>query len=293
MDVNAIKDPSTYEEQLQKIIDRGCIVNDKTEAISILERINYYRFTAYFLPFKNNDDDTYKPGTRFNTVYQIHEFDRELSQLLFSVIVSIELKLRTQIAYYHAHKYGALGYIEGGNFSNWHNHEKFMEHVEKSIKNNESQLFVKHHIEKYGGEFPIWVIIELFSMGELSRFYSDMNKVDMKEISTQYKTTYKNLSSWLLCLTNLRNYCAHYSRLYYNVIVTRPATPIDFPYTLRRRPFDYILMLKFLYCSDEKWKAYFVPRLRALIDEYQEHIHLWHLGFPANWLELLEKPYFD
>lgn len=133
MDVNAVKNPATYKEQLKKIIDRGCAVADEAEAISILERINYYRLTAYFLPFKN-EDDTYKPGTKFSTIYQIHEFDRELSHLLLSVIVSIELKLRTQIAYYHAHKYGALGYTEGKNFNNWHNHERFMEHVEKSIK---------------------------------------------------------------------------------------------------------------------------------------------------------------
>jgi abortive infection bacteriophage resistance protein len=147
-------------------------------------------------------------------------------------------------------------------------------------------------MEKYGGEFPIWVIVELFSMGELSRFYSDMSKADKKNISAQYKTSDKNLSSWLICLTNLRNYCAHYSRLYYNVFATRPATPTDFPYTLRRRIFDYMLILKFLYCSDEKWKSSFVPRLQALLDEYQEHVQLRHLGFPINWLELLEKLYF-
>jgi abortive infection bacteriophage resistance protein len=92
MDIKNVKSPLSHKKQLEKIIARGCIIDDEAEAIAILERINYYKLTAYFLPFKN-EDDTYKSGTRFSTVYRIHEFDRELSHLLFSVIVSIELKL--------------------------------------------------------------------------------------------------------------------------------------------------------------------------------------------------------
>ncbi|MCZ9890109.1 hypothetical protein [Brachyspira hyodysenteriae] len=47
-----IKRPYKYEEQLQKLKDRGCIINDDKKCISILESVNYYRFSAYFLPFK-------------------------------------------------------------------------------------------------------------------------------------------------------------------------------------------------------------------------------------------------
>jgi abortive infection bacteriophage resistance protein len=292
MEEKSVKSPLSHKEQLEKIITRGCIVEDEAEAITILERINYYRLSAYFLPFKN-EDDTYKPGTKLSAVYQIHEFDRELSLLLFNVIVSIELKLRAQVAYYHAHKYGALGYTNGENFKKLHNHEYFIGQIKDSIRKNRKQLFVKHHIENYDGEFPIWAIIELFSMGELSFFYSDMKPSDKKNIAKLYNTSHKSLSSWLLCLTNLRNFCAHYSRLYYNTFAAQPATPENFPYTLRKRVFDYILVLKFLYDSDEKWNASFVVPLEALIEKYQEHIHLGHIAFPRNWRDLLTKPYFD
>jgi abortive infection bacteriophage resistance protein len=291
MDVKNVKSPLTHREQLAKIVARGCMVDDENEAISILEQINYYRLTAYFLPFKR-EDNTYKAGTNFNSVYQIHEFDRELSRLIFSVIVSIELRLRAQIVNYHAHKYGALGYTDENNFKKRHNHEKFIESIERNIKNNKRQLFVKHHIENYDGKFPIWAIIELFSLGDLSFFFSDMKPSDKKNVAKLYNTSYKNLSSWLLCLTNLRNYCAHYSRLYYNTFAAQPATPENFPYTLRKRIFDYILVLKFLYCSDEKWNSSFVVPLEALIEKYQGHIQLKHIAFPKNWLDLLRKPYF-
>jgi abortive infection bacteriophage resistance protein len=52
-------------------------------------------------------------------------------------------------------------------------------------------------------------------------------------------------------------------------------------------------VLKFLHCSDEKWNSSFVVQLEALIEKYQGHIQLKHLGCPENWLDLLRRPYFD
>ncbi|MCL1866145.1 MAG: Abi family protein, partial [Oscillospiraceae bacterium] len=209
------------------------------------------------------------------------------SQLIFALIVPIELRLRTQIAYCHSHKYGALGYIDKSSFNKRHCHNNFINRIDKSISSNSNQLFVKHHMENYNGNFPLWVIIELLTLGEISFFYSDMKTADKKDIAKQYHTSHNNLSSWLWCLTNLRNYCAHYSRLYYNVFSLQPATPTNFPYKLQKRIFDYILVLKFLCKSDEKWETSFVIPFEALIEKYREHIKLRHLGFPKNWLELL------
>ena len=80
-----------------------------------------------------------------------------------------------------------------------------------------------------------------------------MKVPDKKEFALQrYGTTHYNLSQWLHCLTDLRNFCAHYARLYYNLFPAIPPTPKGFSYTLGKRIFDYILVLKFLYHSPEK-----------------------------------------
>ncbi len=284
-----VKRPSTFDDQLEKIKSRGCIVPDEAYATQVLCRINYYRLTAYFLPFKQKDD-CYKFGTNFNTVYKIYEFDRKMRNILFSVIEEIELMLRTQLAYYHAHKYDSLGYLESKNFNKWHNHDLFLKNIERDIKNNRKQPSVEHHIVKYDRKFPVWVIIEYSTMGELSYFYSDLLRKDKKAIATDlFDSTDKNVSSWLMCLTYLRNFCAHYSRLYYYLFPAIPATPEGFPYTLGKRLFDYILVLKFLYKDKLSWKSSFLVQLEALILEYQDSINLVHIGFPENWLELLSK----
>ena len=55
-----VKPPSTFKEQLNKLHERGCLINDDYFAEEILHQINYYRLTAYFLPFKQ-DDGKYQP----------------------------------------------------------------------------------------------------------------------------------------------------------------------------------------------------------------------------------------
>ena len=284
-----VKEPKPFEEQLNKLIGRGCEIADYNHALRVINSVNYYRLSAYFLPFKKKDG-SYVDGTTFNNVYRIYEFDRKLRGLLFTVIEEIELMLRVQLSYHHAHKYGSLGYMDKDNFNKYHKHEYFIEHINKAIENNKNQLFVKHHLEKYDGKFPTWVIIELFTVGELSFFYSDMHVYDKKEIAkTLFNTTHFNVSSWLLCLTDLRNYCAHYARLYYGLFPAIPQTPKNFPYTLKKRIFDYILVLKFLYPDPIKWKNEFIISLDALILEYSDCIQMEHIGFPENWRQILKE----
>ena len=90
------------------------------------------------------------------------------------------------------------GYLDGANFSKRHNHENFLEHIEKEKEHNRQQPFVQHHNEKYSGQFPIWVIIELFSMGELSLFYADMKRADQKCIAKLFSApSDTHMRSWL------------------------------------------------------------------------------------------------
>lgn len=281
-----VKKPITYEQQIEKLKSRNCCITDEESAKSVLRDINYYRLSAYFLPFKL-EDDTYG-NVDFSQIYRIHEFDRKLRSLLFGIVEEIELRLRSIIAYHYSHVYGALGYKDENNFDNKrHNHERMIKNIDEAVRKNKKQLFVKHHIKKYDGNFPFWVIVELFTLGELSIFYSDLHTKDKKAIAKELNVHYANLRSWLMCLTILRNYCAHYSRIYYNTFPATPKPPTNYSYVLKAKAFDYILVLKFLSSSQNKWRSSFVVQLEALISEYKACINLEYLGFPEDWLDLL------
>ena len=284
----AIKIPTTYDEQIERLKMRGCNIADEEFCKEKLAAIGYYRLTAYFLPFKASEE-TYIHGTDFCKVYRVYEFDRKLRAILFSAIEEVEIFLRSKLAYFHAHKYGATGYLESHNFSERHNDEKFKTTISREIESNQQVLFVKHHIENYDGVFPIWVITELFTFGMLSYFYNDLTTQDQKQIAAElYNTTHKNVSSWLRCCTDLRNICAHYGRLYYRIFPAIPAG-IQMPEAAKRRLWGAMMALRAVYPHIAKWNSEVMPALEALFDEYADDISLYHLAFPITWRIELKK----
>ena len=283
-----VKDPTTYDQQLEILKSRGVEVNDEVFCKEKLMEINYYRITAYLLPFKNSDD-TYKEGTSFHTAYRIYEFDRKLRRILFSAIEEVEISLRTRLAYYHAHKYSALGYWNAECFSNKHDSKKFEDNIKREIKNNKKNLIVQHHEEVYDGNFPIWVIVEFFTFGMLSIFYNDMIRKDKKKLAKElYDTIPEKLDSWLRCVTDLRNICAHYGRLYYRIFPSMPRG-FDIEEFQKRRLWGAVLSLKSLYPNRDKWNHEVLENLKSLFEEYRGYIDLYHLAFPEDWEYQLKK----
>lgn len=295
-----VKKPEYYCKQVNLLIEHGCKVDDFEQAIMILSKINYYKLSAYFLPFKN-EDGSYIEGTSIVKVYKIYEFDRKLSNLLYGVIQKIEVFIKTQIAYYHSNKYGALGYLDPNNMRENANmrHCKLIERFDQEVKRNKDLLFVKHHIEKYDGKFPLWVAVELFSMGNISQFYSQLKTSDQKVIAkmiscvTNNNCTYSQIASCLKCLTDLRNKCAHFGRIYYTIFSSTPNLPCkeaEKAFVLGNKYiylYSYLYVLKVLYPSQDTWISVLTDLL-SLIDEYSEYIDIKHIGFPNDWYGLLK-----
>jgi len=267
---------------------RNIIINDDDFCLHVLSQLNYYRLTAYFIPFKLADDK-YKE-VKFEKIYNIYEFDRRLRSILLAILEEVELLLRTKFAYYHAHKYGSLGYLDKSHFNLKHRHDQFLDEFNKLVDKNKDNLFVKHHIEYKSGEFPLWVAVELFPFGMLSRFYADMFPCDKKLIAKQdFNIGYKQLESWLLCISTLRNRCAHYMRLYYYNFSKWPNVSKGMPFRFSNKIFDYIYIMKFFCLDKQKWNDRYLIDLKALIEQYEQDIELDHIGFPDNWEHLIIK----
>lgn len=147
---------------------------------------------------------------------------------------------------------------------------------------------MKHHIQHYGGLFPLWVASELFTFGMLSRFYADMKTPDQKYIARQFHTTDTNMRSWLRCCSDLRNICAHYGRLYYRVFTAIPAGYDDqYRRAALSRLWGALLALRGLFLNAEKWNAEVISPMSALFEEYAGDVDLYHIAFPSDWEKLL------
>jgi len=236
------------------------------------------------------EDGQYASGTDFKTIFGLYEFDRKLRCLLFSALEELEVHLRAQLSYFHTHNYGSTGYMNPDSFNFRHNHADFTVRLDDLANKSDKIPFVAHHVEKYNSQFPLWVIMELFTFGMLSYFYAEMLTPDQKKLAyTVFKTSVAEAKSWLYCCTNLRNMCAHSRRLYNSVFSVIPVNLPVSDKSAERKLFASVMALRGLYPSDNKWNNEFMTAMSALFDEYSDVILLRHIGFPSDWETIMRK----
>ena len=173
-------------------------------------------------------------------------------------------------------------------FSLNNEHAKFLTNLERSLKENERELFVKHHHTKYQSNFPIWVAVEVLSFSTLSMMFKNLHNQDKQTISKEhYSMDFKYIESWLYTLTMIRNICAHHGRLYGKTLTIRPQVFANVKKELsNERIFIVFFIISKLLTSNER--NVFVDKLTHLLDTYAAFIDYKQLGIPQEW-----KRYFE
>ncbi len=115
----------SFEEQLNHLIENDLVVNDDVFAIACLSNINYYRLRGYWLTLEDRGG-RFRDGVSFEDMWEIYELDRKLRLWLWKAIGPIEVKARTQFAYYLSHYLGPLSYLDASNFWDERSHAKSM-----------------------------------------------------------------------------------------------------------------------------------------------------------------------
>ena len=283
-----LKIPTTYDEQIELLKRKGVIIDNDDVCRAFLSQVNYYYFTGYLLPYIDRAKDECIEPVSFEKLVNLFNFDAELRNLIASVVERIEIYTRNKLSYFHGHKYGAEGYMNSDNFGDKHQAVAFGKVIQKCISDHKNTAIVRHHKEKYEGHFPVWVIAEFLSIGSLSYFFGDMKNEDKRNIARNgFGVNYQTLESWLRCITDLRNKCAHCSRLYYWTFTAVPRMPKGIEYKADRRLFAQLFMLKLMYPQPERWNVDFFDKFLFLIDKYSDDISYVHMGMPANWMSLL------
>lgn len=176
----------TFEAQTELLAQRGMLFGDRSCAISDLQRISYYRLSAYWYPFKR-EGDNFEPGTKFEQATRLYEFDRRLRLISLDAIERFEVHARTQITYHLGHTYGAFGYFEPTNFQRKFDHADWLEKFQDEAKRSH-ETFVEHFQSKYEGfpRLPIWMASELMSLGCLSRLVEGLARKDRAVLAIEW-----------------------------------------------------------------------------------------------------------
>lgn len=292
-----LKPPMSYEEQLNKLISRGIVVDDKENALNVLKRVNYYRFAGYALQFRvKPEDSTYIEGTSFNSIYNLYVVDERLRDVFRMYIEKAEIYYRTQIAYGFAMRKCTKPpydqHYEKDNFYNKSGYDEVIESFKREKNYYKDSLIVKHHKNKYDSKMPLWVMVELMSFSNLSKLYSSMYFSEKDAIAQAIGISKTTLENHLHCLSVLRNKCAHAARLYN----TKFNPPAKFaPAFLKKNPgvknnslFAYVLvLLKRL--PDEKSKCELIEAIKIVMEQFEEDIDMTLIGFPKNYVNILNN----
>ncbi len=311
----------SFKDQLQLLKSRGMQVDDYNAALDYLERIGYYRLSGYWYPMRRIDHaesmrkntpvraDDFVPGSRFEDAVRLYVFDKKLRLLALDALERIEMAVRVDVAYVlgkrHPLAHERPEFLHGAftkktstkeEHSGQTPHQIWLKTYDKQVLRSKELPFVKHHQEIYGGKLPIWVAIEIWDFGMLSKMFTGLKHEDQESIAHAYGAeNAKAFSNWLHSLNIIRNISAHHSRLWNANIGPKSAIPRNWPGTLNnRRPFFYFcLMQHFLrhICPNSTWGDRFKDLLATGFPTAM-HIALSDMGTCDNWEEwkLWQKP---
>ena len=211
------KPPKKLEDQIELLKNRGLVIQNEAEAQEFLSRVNYYRFSAYCLPFEEMRHKFIR-NTKFEQIVQLYNLDTQLRFALSKSLEIIENLLRAKIAYFFSLKYGTFFHEDSQYFfqSKSFNHKEWLDTVHKEIMRSR-EIFVDHYKNKYSGfpKMPLWMAVELMSFGSLSLMYNNLLKNDKIDFSKKLGNFHSDiLSSWMHSFSYVRNICAHHGRIW-------------------------------------------------------------------------------
>ena len=285
---NNVKKPTTIEEQIKLLKSREVVIEDENFAKKFLRIYNYYFVTGYLHPYKTSDDK-YK-NISFNGIATQIKFDMRLREICMYALDIIEKGLKSIIAYEFSHNYenGNIAYAYSLYFPNDEDkHTRLMEHYNVSLNNNKELPYVKHNMKTYG-ILPTWVAIELFTLGNIEKFFSMLDTNTKKKIEDIIGFPKNKIQNWIENLRIFRNMVAHNQRLYNFSILSMPKKAKEYN-KQTGKIFDYVIVMKYLFLDNEDWNTYVLPRFEYIFDDFKDDVDLKCIGFPDDWKNILTK----
>ncbi|QHO73609.1 hypothetical protein ACH79_14075 [Bradyrhizobium sp. CCBAU 051011] len=286
-------------ELATRMAERGLTFDDWAGAHEHLEHIGYYRLTGYLHQFKTGDE-SFLPGTTFESVHDRYIFDRKLRPLIIEAVEKIEIAARVSISDSLALKHGPHWYLNRGLFgtpswfyskdrarfdlADWH--ARFVDDLRRQIEQSH-QSFIKHYYKTYADPDmpPCWMVFEIISFGSVSSCLKFLKSPEVKETCRKFALNHQVLSSWLHSMSYVRNLCAHHSRLWNHQMTIKPIVPADrraqFNGSQNERIYASLLTMQILLqriWTNNNW----AEQLRELVDSSPQ-LPVSEMGFPEDW----------
>jgi len=281
-----LKNAKSIPEQIDLLRNRGMIIDNESQAYSFLESNHYYRLNIYFHKFMVKPN-CYDNKINFTNIISIYENDSLLRNNILFLLERIEVETRTHVSHYLALTYGPDAFYNAKIFKSMSKYKQIYNNFNFQISRNKKDPVILHHNNKYGGKFPIWVIIEYLSFNTISKLYNNLLEKDKKVISKRIHNVNDHLfGQWLHVLSIQRNICAHYGYLFRRIYAIRPIIAKSFNWNKNNDDelFSQFLVMKQL--TDRHIWNEFVLKI-VEFEKMRPCFNLADYGFPNDWKSYL------
>jgi abortive infection bacteriophage resistance protein len=286
------KIPLTSEQHIQLLRNRNLNIPCEIRATKYLNNVGYYRLTGYMYHLQTRDGNhSFIGEVSFDDIINLYQFDKKLRAIIIEYMERIEVAVKAKLTNKYIISHGFFWYTNDALFAN----KEIFYNINAEIAETFAEPqegFLKSFKFNYNSEPspPSNMALETLTLGKLSRLYKGLsNNAEKVEIATEFNLVSSLLTSWLVYLTNVRNVCAHHSRLWNKKITAdRPTIPSrdkfkfngtmtdDFNTTI----YGIISIMNKLLISFNP-ENHFIFKIEKLIEEYSIDAIL--MGFPADW----------
>ena len=303
------KEFKTLDERVEILRNKGVIVEDVDKTKEILLRENYFFINGYRHIFiKNHREGTFIPGTKFEEMYALFQFDRSFRNLLFKNLLIVENNIKSVMSYQLSMRYGIKekDYLKSSNFSADIKKSRqvidVLNKIKRQIKlNGRQHTATLHYLSNYG-YVPLWILVKLLSFGMVNEFYSILKPEDKVKIANFYKLDVETMGLYIGMLSNYRNLCAHEDIVFehktqksipdtkYHSCLKLPTTNNEYIYG-KNDIFAVIIMLKYMLTPTDfidfiNEVEYDLSILDGKVLTVPQEKILDRMGFPVNWKDI-------
>lgn len=269
---------ASLSQQISLFKQASILIRDEEAAKKQLSFVGYYRLFAYVKPLLLFPSSK----TTFEQVWDLYTFDGKLRLLLIEAIESIEVAFRVSISETMSARYDPFWYTQNAHFKHLKWHVEFMDKILILVEQKHHPL-IRHFYNTYSSpDFPpSWIITECLTFGTWSKVFDNLLKrADKVAIANRLNMRLLQLLSWIKCLTELRNLCAHHERVWNHFFRYTPRDVTNQPHqTHRFYQQAYILdHLLNIISPSNNWKY----RLQQLMEKYHQ-LPFEKMGFSHDW----------
>jgi abortive infection bacteriophage resistance protein len=171
-----LKPKLSIEQQIDKLKNKGISFNYKTEddARAYLKaNNNFFKLTSYrknFIKFKNGFKKDKYENLDFGYLIDLAIIDTRLRIIVLEMALNIEHFAKVSLLNYISEDLTENGYDIIDHYINFLSEDDKV-HLFREIDQNKKSIYCGDIVQKYDGNYPIWVFVEIISFGGFLRFY--------------------------------------------------------------------------------------------------------------------------